>query len=157
MIPTKFFAEIEKCKHAKNRQRNDFLDDLELERRVHGAAPTVGRNLETIFKESNAPAHHDDQPQRRTFKFQMPVPGEGHEGVGTDEQQDGQPAGRSDVIHINGGHSADSLRKCPAGPPGGLPAYAAILVGILSAFGVWRWTSTMSSSNLRTRSSIFRG
>ena len=62
MVPAKSFAEIKKGEDAKHRERNNFLDDFELERRVDPTAPTVRRHLEAVLKKGDAPAHQDHEP-----------------------------------------------------------------------------------------------
>ena len=93
MIPFEFLAKIEKSKDAKNGEGDDFLDNFKLKRRVRGTSPTVCGHLKTVFKEGDAPADYDDQPERRAFKFQMAVPGKGHKYIGTGQQDNWQPAG----------------------------------------------------------------
>ena len=59
-------------------------------RTVEGAiAQAVRRHLQAIFKERNAPAGENGEPERGMRLFEMPVPGAGHENVRADEQQDG--------------------------------------------------------------------
>jgi hypothetical protein len=49
-------------------------------------ADAIGRNLQNILKEGNAPADHDDEKQGFCVEvFQMPVPGERHEQIGEDQ------------------------------------------------------------------------
>jgi len=49
----------------------------------------VGRNLEAVFEESNAPADENDFPEKRALILQMAIPGNGHEDVGYAEENDG--------------------------------------------------------------------
>ena len=99
MIPTNFLVKIEKREHAKNRERDDFLDDLKLQRRIDRTAPAVGRHLEAVFKQRDAPAHEDDDEQRLVLELQMAIPRERHENVRASQQHDGQPAGLGQVVH----------------------------------------------------------
>ena len=64
VIPPDFFTEANHGKHAKHRQRDDFLHDFELRDGINRVAPAVSRDHEEIFKESDAPANEDDQPER---------------------------------------------------------------------------------------------
>ena len=52
-------------------------------------ADAVGRHLEAILEEGDAPTDHYDFPQGDAAIFQMAVPGEGHEDVGNGEQENG--------------------------------------------------------------------
>jgi len=99
MVPPDFFVEIKKRKHAKDRERDDFLDDFKLQRRIDRVAPAIRRHLKTIFKQCDAPAHEDDEQQRLVLEFQMAIPRERHENVRESQQYDGQPAGLGQVIH----------------------------------------------------------
>jgi hypothetical protein len=42
--------------------------------------------LKAVLEEGNAPTDEDNLPQRLILKFQVPVPGNGHEDVGADEK-----------------------------------------------------------------------
>ena len=58
-------------------------------------ADAVGRHLAAVFEEGDAPAHQNDNEERQRIagshlvEFQVAVPGDGHEGVGTEQQQNG--------------------------------------------------------------------
>ena len=93
MVPPDFFAEIQRRETAEHRQRDDFLDDLQLRGGIDRVAPAVGRHLEDVFKKRDAPAHQNDEQQRFAFEFQMAVPRKRHEHVRAGQQHDGQPAG----------------------------------------------------------------
>jgi hypothetical protein len=101
VVPPDFFAKIKKREHAKDGERDDFLDDFQLRDGIDRVAPAIGRDHEKIFKECDAPAREDDQPERRAFEFrvQIAIPRERHENVRADQQHDGQPAGLSQVVH----------------------------------------------------------
>src|SRR5690349_16845441 len=71
MIPCGLHAEIQQRENNEHSQRNDFLDDLELIRRVNIAAPTIRRHLQDVFEKRDAPAHEDDNPNRFVFVLQM--------------------------------------------------------------------------------------
>src|ERR1700677_2798569 len=59
MVPADFFAEIQEGKDGENGERDDFLNHLELERRIDGVAPAVGGDLKTVFEKRDAPAHEN--------------------------------------------------------------------------------------------------
>ena len=64
IIPADFFFEIQDGKNTENNKSNDFLDGLELRDGEHPAADTVGRHLETIFRENDQPADQDGEHER---------------------------------------------------------------------------------------------
>ncbi len=99
MIPTERFRfEHQQGENGENRQRNDFLDHLELEQRerspVLAKTDPVRRSLKQVFQERNTPAEDDHQQKRQvveplmTLEPQLPVPGESHEYIGNNEQAD---------------------------------------------------------------------
>src|ERR1700687_3501824 len=96
VIPLQLLAQIHDGKNGKYRQRDHFLNGLELRGRKLVRANAICRNLETIFEEGDAPTGQDDFPQSLAAVFEMAIPGEGHEDVREDQQQD---------------RSADSLRR----------------------------------------------
>ena len=89
-------------------KRDDLLDHLQLPQRerpaVFDAADAVGRNLKTVFEQGYTPAQQNDQSQRNPFEFRLeddvPVPCQRHEGIGTDEQQNGKESSRHEPCVI---------------------------------------------------------
>ena len=81
----------------ENRERNCFLDDLQLHQAewtaVDSTANAVGGNHKAIFKEGESPGGEDDKNQRPVgadvhfFNFEIAVPSERHEYVGTAEKK----------------------------------------------------------------------
>lgn len=92
MIPARFFAEVEQGEATKNCEGDHLLDDFELGGAVEVVAPSVRGDHEDIFKERDPPTHQDGLPKRGSFELEMTVPSEGHEYVGADQEQDGEPA-----------------------------------------------------------------
>ena len=82
------------CEHCK---RNGFLNDFQLhqaERTTVDAAPDVIRgNHETVLQKCDAPRSKNHENQRpigadvHFFKFEIAVPSERHEDVGTAEKE----------------------------------------------------------------------
>mgnify|MGYP000103236589 FL=1 len=80
-------------------ERDDFLNHFKLHQveraTVTFKAKSVGRYLATVFREGNHPREKDDTDKRpmgryaRLLQLQMAVPGQRHENVAADEQQDG--------------------------------------------------------------------
>ena len=80
-------------------ERDDFLNHFKLHQveraTVTFKAKSVGRYLATVFREGNHPREKDDTDKRpmgryaRLLQLQMAVPGQRHEYVAADEQQDG--------------------------------------------------------------------
>ena len=86
--------------YSEYRQWNGFLNDLQLhdiERTaVAGKAEAVRRDLGAIFEECQSPwqkNHKDNRPSGRNFHFlklEMPIPGERHENIGRNKQQNSE-------------------------------------------------------------------
>jgi len=89
MIPAQMLAKVEGHEDAEDRQRDNLLDHLELDRREVGCADAVGRYLKAVLEQCDAPTDEDDLPQRLVAESQVAVPGKGHEDVGEDEKNDG--------------------------------------------------------------------
>ena len=89
IIPADLLLKIKNGKNAKDNKGDDFLDGLELRGGKRPVADAVGRHLETIFREGDQPADQDGERERSVLVFQMPVPREGHEDVGNDQEDDG--------------------------------------------------------------------
>jgi len=64
IIPADLFFQIKDRKNAKDSKDDNFLDGLELRDGEHPAADTVGRHLETIFRENDQPADQDGEHER---------------------------------------------------------------------------------------------
>src|SRR6267154_2048558 len=88
VVPLQLLAKIQHGKNRKHRQRNHFLNSLELRRREFVRADAVRRNLETILEESDAPTRQDDLPQRLATVFEVAIPCKRHEDVREYEQKD---------------------------------------------------------------------
>jgi hypothetical protein len=86
VVPAQMLAEIDQCEDGEDAEGDDLLDHFELDRREVPGTDPVRRNLQAVFKESDAPADQDDLPERVLAVFQVAVPGNGHEDVGEDEQ-----------------------------------------------------------------------
>ena len=95
MVPAqRFVSEDQQGEDREDGQRNHLLDHLQLEERegasVVDEADAVGRHLAAVFEEGDAPAHQNDNEERQRIagshlvEFQVAVPGDGHEGVGTE-------------------------------------------------------------------------
>ena len=92
MIPMECFAlEHAHSNNGENGQRNNFLNNFQLEKRKRSAiankADSVARHLKAIFKESQAPGEKYHTYQWPTVgnlhlaEFQMSVPRKRHEDV----------------------------------------------------------------------------
>src|SRR5258706_15596077 len=73
MVPADVFVQIEDREAAEHHDGDGLLHDLELRGGINRVAPAVRRHHEEIFKERDAPAHQNGQPQRRGFVFQMAI------------------------------------------------------------------------------------
>ncbi len=98
--PETFLFEKQPRKSEKNQQGDDLLNDLELQQCVRSAIPAkaqlVGRHLKAVFKECQSPAQQNKREQSGLLKpapffdFKVAVPGQNHEYVADDQQQNGQ-------------------------------------------------------------------
>jgi hypothetical protein len=88
VIPLERIAQIRDGENGEHRQGNDFLNGFQLCAGKFVRPDAIGRNLEAILKESDAPARDNYLPERRVAVFQMAVPREGHEDVGDGEKND---------------------------------------------------------------------
>src|SRR5476649_396796 len=86
-------AEIEDREEGEHDQRDHLLHGLEFGSAVDGVPPAVGGHGQAIFEEGDAPARQDHQPQRTVGELEVPVPGEGHEDIGEQQQRDGHDGG----------------------------------------------------------------
>src|ERR1700722_7285212 len=75
VIPAQVRAEIVSSEDAEYRERDDFLNHLELHGSEAAVADAVGRHLKAILKEGDTPADQDDLPKRLLPIFQVTVPG----------------------------------------------------------------------------------
>ena len=84
----------------EDRERDHFLDDFQLPDRERPAElrrpDAVGRNLEAVFEQGDAPAEQYDSQHAEAFELgfecDVAVPGERHEDVRNDEEPDRQKA-----------------------------------------------------------------
>lgn len=92
-------------------KRDYLLNHFQLPQRerpaVLDAADTIGRHLKTVFEQGDSPAQQHDGRERQPFEFRfeddVSVPRQRHEGVGADEQQDGEYSARhSTFVLIRG-------------------------------------------------------
>jgi hypothetical protein len=90
VVPLDVLLQVGNRKHRKHNQGNDFLDGLQLGGIKDVTAIAVGGDLETVFKEGDAPAYQRDLPKRDILVSQVTVPGEGHENVREQEQNNGE-------------------------------------------------------------------
>src|SRR6267378_298832 len=88
IIPLQLFAQVHDGKNRKYRQRDHFLDGLELRGREFVRANAICRNLEAIFEERDAPTSEDHFPQSFAAILEVAIPGEGHEDVRECQQLD---------------------------------------------------------------------
>ena len=88
VVPAEMLAEVKGDEDAEDHQGDDFLHDLELHGAESSCADAVGGYLETVLKQRDAPTDEDHLPQSLIAELQVAVPGNGHEDVGEDEQND---------------------------------------------------------------------
>jgi hypothetical protein len=82
-------ADVEQYEWHEHAERDHLLQDLELRQRHDGIADAVARDLQQVLEQRDAPAgQRRDEPFAVGEVPQVGVPGEGHEHVGSGEQQD---------------------------------------------------------------------
>ena len=80
-------AHVEDRKGDKHGECDHFLENFELRQCEGGVTDAIGGDLERVFKEGDAPAYDGGPiPGFCAPVFEMSVPGESHEGVGTDQE-----------------------------------------------------------------------
>lgn len=86
VIPAEWFFQKKYCEEREYGKGDNFLDGFELKAApAFHIAKSVGRYHEAVFKEGDAPAEEDYFPEGGFGMFEVPVPGERHEGVGDDQ------------------------------------------------------------------------
>lgn len=95
-----FILEKDQGKNNKHNKRNDFLNHFQLNKRkwpaIFRITNPVGGNLQRILEQGNSPANKNDGYKAEVLapahflKLQVAVPGERHEGVGQNEQNNGR-------------------------------------------------------------------
>ncbi len=89
MIPFDILTKIPPRENDKHAQGDHFLDDFQLKRREFAIADAVRGDLKAVFGECDEPAHDDCGEKRRLAVFQVTVPGNSHEDIGTNKKKDG--------------------------------------------------------------------
>jgi hypothetical protein len=98
IIPFERIAKIGDGEDGENRQGDDLLNRFQLGAREFVGTKTIGRYLEAIFEESDAPTRNYHLPQRRVPVFQVAVPRKSHEDIRNcqkDDRAQGSPPVRS--------------------------------------------------------------
>ena len=82
--------EVQDREGRENCQGDDLLHDLELSDAEDLVTDTVRRDLEQVFEQGNTPGDQGgDEPGPVSKISQVGIPGEGHEDVGNDQEDDG--------------------------------------------------------------------
>jgi len=81
-------------KMIEDAERDDFLDDFQLREREHPKPDAVGRHLQEVLEQRDAPAHNGgDIPGTIGKVAQVRIPRDGHEHVRGNQQQNGRDNG----------------------------------------------------------------
>ena len=100
MVPVELFAAEEtEGEDGEHDERDNLLYHFQLHERERSAVlhetHAVGRHLHHVFRQGERPREEDDGDERPAvdevhfLQFQVAVPGERHENVGAQEQQNG--------------------------------------------------------------------
>src|SRR5882724_6184549 len=94
IVPRQPLLEHDPGEDHEHSQGDDLLDDLELIAGELAAEipAAIRRHHQAVFEERDPPRDEDDREERlalEKLEFQLPVPRNGHEDVGADEEEDG--------------------------------------------------------------------
>lgn len=82
--------EVDDGKYGEYNEGDDLLGHFKLKAvEPIGEAPAVGRHHEAVFEKGYAPAHEDGLPKGEVLLFEVTIPGDGHEYIGQQQQDDG--------------------------------------------------------------------
>src|SRR5208337_4581979 len=88
IIPSEPLFEKQNREHDEGRDRDYFLNDLELKTRELDVAEAICGHRQTILEQRESPRDEDRLPQRPVVAvLQMPVPGKCHEDVGQHQEK----------------------------------------------------------------------
>ena len=89
-IESQWLPHVQHHEWNEDRERDDFLQDLQLKTAEVDVTPAIRRHRQAVLDQGDAPGDQDRLPQwPRVAVLEMPVPGECHEYVRTDQQQSG--------------------------------------------------------------------
>src|ERR1019366_8475380 len=90
IIPREFLLQKRNREADEDDERDNLLNDLELESRELAIAEAICRHRQAVFEQRDRPRDHDRFPKRPGVTvFQVPIPSEGHEDVRQNQQKDG--------------------------------------------------------------------
>jgi hypothetical protein len=91
VVPLQWLVHVQHRKRHEDRERDDFLRNLQLRQRVaSGVADPVGRHLQQVLEQCDPPAdQRRHQPGLVRQVLEVAIPGEGHEDVAQHEQPEG--------------------------------------------------------------------
>jgi hypothetical protein len=95
VIPSDAFAEVEPREDDEYAERDDLLYDFQLVTREFSIADAIRRDLKAVFGERDEPAHQDYGQKRSLPVFQVAIPGDCHEDIGTDQKKNGFHSAKS--------------------------------------------------------------
>src|SRR5579871_808443 len=87
MIPPQALAEPAHRKRREDQKRDHLLHGFQLGRGIDLMTDSIRRYREAVLEE-RAPAGRDHDPESGRRKFELAVPGEGHEHIGSRQKQD---------------------------------------------------------------------
>src|SRR5213075_3573426 len=102
IIPSQRFPKIEPGEGNEDQESDRFLQDFQLVAGHRNRSHAICGHHQAIFKKSDPPARQDDNPYRLIPKFQVAVPGEGHEDVTCEQQERSRPRGIHPLIMPRG-------------------------------------------------------
>lgn len=89
------FFEVKDGEGNKDTERDDLLEDLELTDGEDGVTDPIGRDVKEVFEKGNPPAEEGGEEPGTIFEIsKVGVPGEGHENIAANEEQNSEGNGR---------------------------------------------------------------
>lgn len=85
-------AEADGRANREHCEGRNLLDRLELGGGLDARAPAIGGDGEAVFEEGDPPARGEEERKRAVPELQVAIPGEGHEVVRAEQQEDGGEA-----------------------------------------------------------------
>jgi len=100
MVPLDVLIQIENREDREHDQGDDFLNYLKLRSIELMASIAVGGNLKAVFEECDPPTYQHHLPESHVLMAQMTIPGERHENIGNQEQENCEHGNYYPVLYL---------------------------------------------------------
>src|SRR5258708_2793332 len=86
VVPSHFFLQEGDGEDDEHRDGNRLLNDFQLKAAKYAEAPAIGGHRKAILQQGDQPGYEDGLPKGpRVAVLKMPIPGKGHENIGTEQ------------------------------------------------------------------------